>query len=227
MGRGRRGGGGGFIRCYFIFFFCFKVLLTLLYHQIYLIFMFFFIFCFGFFKGPMFSGKTTRLLNYVSRWHNSFEHVKVAKWSEDLRSGSNHTIRTHDGAVLNKFISSVPRLKDLQLPRQGRLLLAIDEAQFFGKDLIDIWSSFEERSQSRISSSFENNDTRKDIMLVAGLNLDYRREKFGYILDLIEMNKHKNNMYVDDLTAKCYCCSKPASYTMRTSSLSVSKIFRT
>jgi thymidine kinase len=165
--------------------------------------------------GPMFSGKSTRLLQFVARHEHEFERVLVAKWDQDLRSGSATRIATHDGAELSRHVgayASLDEVAQLASSQPGRLLVAVDEAQFFGRSLLRLWSAVERRSALRLA---QRGGGKQDALVVAGLDLDFRRQRFGSVLDLAELAQGKPGARVERLCSKCVRCGDPAPYTMR------------
>jgi thymidine kinase len=94
-----------------------------------------------------------------------------------MRSGSDLTVKTHSGRVWTQDVESLSSLDDLFLPDQGRCLVAVDEAQFFGCSLTRLWERIATRSAASTSDP--------DVLLVAGLDLDFRNEPFGDVLNLV------------------------------------------
>jgi len=149
--------------------------------------------------GPMFSGKTTRLLQLVDQFSPRFDRrVVIAKWASDLRSGSNFAIATHDGRQVSEYVQSFSSLDNLEL-FEAPMLIAVDEGQFFGDDVLRLWQRVAQRGDH-------------DFLFVAGLDLDFKRRNFGRMLDLLESaDEHQ----VEWKTARCFQCGKPAKFTMR------------
>jgi len=151
--------------------------------------------------GPMFSGKTTRLIEQFNK--NALDNIPtmVINYSEDNRY-SNTELSSHDNIeipcikltrldeiykYLNKFIS---KPSDLNI----RYIL-INEGQFF-PDLYDV--IYDILSMDNL------------IIVVSGLDGDYEMKKFGQILDIIPLANH-----IEKLNATCYNCKSPAYFTMR------------
>lgn len=141
--------------------------------------------------GPMFSGKTTKLINFVDEHSNnktpqvpdsnSFAIDKhqnktiIFKYFLDDRYSSNQ-ISTHN-KVMRPAIpcqSLTPYLKDCD----DKEVVAIDEAQFFD-DLFDfIYHLIESRNNKEASSSSLD-------IFVDSLDGDFLRHPFGQVLDLL------------------------------------------
>mmetsp|Transcript_7713 Transcript_7713/g.10066 ORF Transcript_7713/g.10066 Transcript_7713/m.10066 type:complete len:154 (+) Transcript_7713:116-577(+) len=124
------------------------------------------------FTGPMFSGKTSRLLKDIESIGPKYDVTQVVKWSQDTRSGSAQTIATHAGEkyLKAKALESLDEIRFDQV--LGSHFIAVDEIHFFGADLLRLW----ERLQYA--------DFNFSLSL-SGLDLDFKKEKIGYMLELI------------------------------------------
>lgn len=148
--------------------------------------------------GPMFSGKSTHLINIIRRFKSIDESVLVIKHSYDKRynSGENQ-ISSHD-EVKEECISCY-KLNDLDKNYYNKAsIIVIEEAQFF-EDLLEF------------TSHAADND--KKYVIVCGLNGDYKRKPFGNILNIMSIaNK------IEKLHAYCSICRDmtPAHFTLRT-----------
>lgn len=149
--------------------------------------------------GPMFSGKTTKLIRFVNKYKTLDKKILVINHVIDNRYIEN-TICTHN-YVNEKSIS----LSNLSYVKQKFKedydkadVLIVDEAQFF-KDLVP--------------NVLDWVDNDKKIVYVAGLKSDFRKEKFGDIYDLLP---HCDKVYC--LTALCKQCGDgtEAPFTKRT-----------
>lgn len=115
--------------------------------------------------GPMWSGKTSRLLQVVDGTREHYGRVVVVKHAVDTRCAG--VVRSRTGLVLPADVV-VESLDGV--PAAPATLYAVDEGQFFGDSLLRFWH----RVAAHPSSS----------LVVAGLDLDYRREPFGAMLAL-------------------------------------------
>jgi len=152
----------------------------------------------------MFSGKTTRLLKELSLNKSKYSETIVAKWDLDRRAGGN--IETHDGLSYTDQVNSVHTLDAIEINKKNEsVLVAVDESQFFGRDLLRLWDRIYKRQN-------------KDALYVAGLDLDFRKHKFGLMTDLIEHVYSINPALVEihSLCSTCYKCGGKAPFTMRT-----------
>lgn len=150
------------------------------------------------FTGPMFSGKTSRLITTVEEQRELFDRVVVIKHAVDRRFPG-HSVRSHTGLTLDDAVS-MPTLDDV--PVASRTLVAVDEGQFFGDSLVRLFH--------RIA------DSDGASLVVAGLDLDFRRREFGAILTLArEALSAAVPVEIHKLTAKCALCTHPAPFTQR------------
>lgn len=145
--------------------------------------------------GPMFAGKSSRILSLISRYAALDTPVLVVKHADDTRYSRNE-IATHDGQRAPCI--SVRDLDDLRLEDWSRFpVLILDEAQFF-KRLVPFveWVV----------------DTHGKHLYLVGLDGDSNRRPFGELLDCIPLADH-----VERLTAFCRRCANgtPAPFTHR------------
>lgn len=147
--------------------------------------------------GPMFAGKTSTLLRRIKSESSNGRSVAVIKSNKDTRYGL-QSIVTHDGekfpcwplADLSSFSQVVGHDAYEKLN-----VIGIDEAQFFD-DLYDFCRKAA--------------DCDGKTVIVAGLDGDYLRRRFGSVLDIIPLADS-----VTKLTARCEFCGKRAFFTLR------------
>ncbi len=143
--------------------------------------------------GCMFAGKTTALIDYISRANLKPNELLVFKPGIDNRAAKN-MITTHDGkkheclsmdheTVLNDFITPYTKL------------IALDEAQFFNKI---IFSELKRLLLKGIN------------VVAAGLDKDYLARPFGLMPLLMEHASELNA-----LNATCNNCGNAATHTYR------------
>ncbi|XP_010493419.1 PREDICTED: thymidine kinase b-like [Camelina sativa] len=148
--------------------------------------------------GPMFSGKTTTLLRRILAEKLTGKKIAVIKSNKDTRYCT-ESIVTHDGEKFPCW--SLPDLSSFKErfgtdEYENRLdVIGIDEAQFFG----DLYEFCREAA-----------DKEGKTVIVAGLDGDFMRRRFGSVLDLIPIADT-----VTKLTSRCEVCGKRASFTMR------------
>lgn len=151
--------------------------------------------------GPMFSGKTTTLVallnNYVSVGQNRVLYVNNIL---DTRQSSDGFISTHNAVLRVNNIDKckVEFLRELDISKYD--VIGVDEGQFFSDLVVTI------RSWLDIGK----------IILVAGLDGDYRMQPFGEMCELICCAEQ-----ISKLCAFCQeClrkgrCNVPAPFTHR------------
>lgn len=122
--------------------------------------------------GPMFSGKTTELLRRLFNEAEIGMNVLYINHSDDTRS-DNH-FSTHNPLYKKKLAEksnisfiSAEKLSNVNVDEYD--IIGIDEAQFF-TDLYNVVKNMVECQDKHV--------------IAAGLNGDFRRQKFGQLLDL-------------------------------------------
>jgi len=143
--------------------------------------------------GPMFCGKTDELLRRLRRAIIAKQKIQVFKPGFDVRYSS-EKVTSHAGNEYNAHpvenISEVPTLL-----LDDVTLVAIDEAQFFGEQIIDV-------VQALVDMGIR--------VIVAGLDMDFRGEPFGQMPVLLAQAE-----IVDKLHAICMVCGEEATRTQR------------
>lgn len=144
--------------------------------------------------GPMFAGKTTELMKCLRECERADLRVLAFKPASDTRSGR-ATIRTHEGDVFDARALREPgeMLESIDAP--GESVVGIDEAHFFGRDLI-------EPVRRLISLGAR--------VIVAGVERDHRGHAFEpFPLLLCEADQ------VVKLTSICARCGAAAIHSQR------------
>jgi thymidine kinase len=136
--------------------------------------------------GPMFAGKSTRLLGLISKL-SVLKNIFIINSTLDNRY-NNDSITTHSNYSCNANSLSNLNLdnKYLQDLKKKYDVIAIDEAQFFN----DLYNFV----KICLDMDFH--------VIVCGLNGNYKQEKFGQILDLIPL---ANN--IELLKGYCMICN--------------------
>jgi thymidine kinase len=143
--------------------------------------------------GSMFSGKTDELIRRLVRATIAKQKVQVFKPAIDVRYAV-EKVTSHAGSDYD----AIPVQKAAEIREKiesETTVVAIDEAQFFDSEVIQI---------------AEELATRGIRVLVAGLDTDFRGEPFGPMPVLMSMAEH-----VDKLHAICMVCGDEASRTQR------------
>ncbi len=143
--------------------------------------------------GPMFAGKTEELLRRVRRAAIARKPVQVFSHILDRRDAE-EGIHSHSG--LDFPSTSVESACELEAAVEpDTALVAIDEAQFFGPELIDV-------AQRLAGRGIE--------VIVGGLDITYDGEPFTPLPELMALAER-----VDKLTAVCAVCGADAVYHQR------------
>ena len=153
--------------------------------------------------GPMFSGKTTKLIELYKDKCEKYGKDKclAINYALDKRYSEDPKIISHDNISIDCY--SIYDLSDfIENEKKHSILLNsdyifINEAQFFPNLLEQIL--------------FIKNKLNKHVIL-CGLDLDFKRDKFGELMDLVP---YSNNVY--KLTGKCNTkdCYDPSEFSHR------------
>ena len=142
--------------------------------------------------GPMFSGKSEELIRRLRRVGYAHKHAILVKPAIDDRYSVDEVV-SHEG---QRMAARVVRMPEAILAlAAGCDVVGIDEGQFLDDSLIDVCEQLVDRGIR---------------VLIAGLDLDYRREPFGPMPRLLAMADE-----VAKLKAVCHGCGEPALYTQR------------
>lgn len=143
--------------------------------------------------GCMFSGKTEELIRRINVLSYARKNIVVFKPKVDNRY-SDTEIVSHSGARVPCRI--VEKAQDiLNLVDDDVEVVAIDEIQFFDKDIVDVCEYLADKGIR---------------VIVAGLDKDFRGESFGVMPELLTRAE-----FVTKLTAVCAKCGAPATRTQR------------
>lgn len=148
------------------------------------------------YAGPMFSGKSTKLIETLQTYdsHAAVKPATDTRYAED-------DIVTHDGKAVDA--SAIPQdTQDFSelfeyVEQREADAVGIDEAQFFGDELVD--------------AVYELREHGYDVV-VAGLDKDFRKEDFGPVPEIIADAQEDG---YEPLTADCDSCGEDAAYTQR------------
>jgi len=151
--------------------------------------------CLDLFIGPMFSGKTTKLIEIYNRCVEENVNVVAINYAADTRY-HNTLLSTHD----KQMIPCIQCMKLDEVVRTDHVMnsdvVLINEGQFF-PDIHDMVVMLVE--------------TYKKHVVVCGLDGDFKRVKFGKLCDLIPFCDT-----ITKLQAVCEC-GQPSIFSHRTS----------
>ncbi len=147
--------------------------------------------------GSMFSGKSTELLRRIKRAKHAKKEILSIKSHLDTRR-EEFCITTHDGQKQTAHLLSnnMENLSDsITKLSEGVDVVGIDEIQFFPYKMISI---------------IENLIEKGIIVIVAGLDLDFRGEPFSIMPELMAKADK-----VHKFSAICSKCGNDAHYSQR------------
>ncbi len=143
--------------------------------------------------GSMFSGKTDELIRRLRRATIARQKVQVFKPAIDVRYAE-EKVASHAGAEFDALPVENSR-EILGELAEDVTVVAIDEAQFFDDDVIDVARQLAEQGVR---------------VIIAGLDMDFRGEPFGPMPALMAQAER-----VDKVRAICMVCGGQASRTQR------------
>lgn len=144
-------------------------------------------------SGCMFAGKTEELIRRINVLSYANKNIIVFKPKVDNRY-SDTEIVSHSEAKVPCLV--VDRAQDiLKKVDVDTEVVAIDEVQFFDKDIVDVCEYLADKGIR---------------VMVAGLDKDFRGEAFGVMPELLTRAE-----FVTKLTAVCAKCGAPATRTQR------------
>lgn len=143
--------------------------------------------------GPMFAGKSEELIRRVKTL--SYAHQKIMAFKPAIDNRYDKTaIASHDGDKYPSYaVKTAQDIKNLVTP--DTQVVAIDEVQFFGSEVVDICEEFADKGMR---------------VIVAGLDTDFRGEPFGPMPELLARAE-----FVTKLSAACTVCGCAATRTQR------------
>ena len=143
--------------------------------------------------GSMFSGKTEELIRRLNRARIAKQKVEVFKPAMETRYDEEDVV-SHDA---NKSPSiPVQNASQILFYAEDFEVVGIDEAQFFGNELVAVCNELAENGKR---------------VVVSGLDMDYLGKPFGPIPQLLSIAE-----YVTKVHAICMRCGSLASYSHRT-----------
>ena len=143
--------------------------------------------------GSMFSGKTEELIRRLNRARIAQQKVEVFKPAVDTRYDEEDVV-SHD----EKKTHSIPvqNASQILFYAEDFEVVGIDEAQFFGNELVAVCNELAENGKR---------------VLVSGLDMDFKGNPFGPIPQLMAVAE-----YVTKVHAICIRCGNLANHSHRT-----------
>lgn len=143
--------------------------------------------------GPMFSGKSEELIKRLRRALIAKRRVQIFKHGSDARYDATSIVSHDQQSIPGVALTEVNDI--LALVDDRTELVAIDEGQFFGHDIVAVANTLANRGKR---------------VIVAGLDLDYLGVPFGPMPELLCSAE-----YVTKQLAICMTCGDPANFTQR------------
>jgi thymidine kinase len=142
--------------------------------------------------GSMFSGKTEELIRRLRRAQIARQKVAIFKPRIDRRYATDYIVSHNLQRIPSREISDC---KEILSGAKGADAVGIDEAQFFGPELVEI------------CEKLANSGKR---VIVAGLDQDYTGKPFEPMPQLLAIAE-----YITKTLAICVVCGNPANRTQR------------
>lgn len=143
--------------------------------------------------GGMFSGKSEELLRRLRRAVIARQRVQAFKPAADTRHHPQELVTRDQRTVAAETVADSGELRKRILA--DTQVVGIDEAQFFDGGIATLVEELADRGVR---------------VIVAGLDLDYRRRTFGPMPALLAIAE-----YVDKMHAVCVRCGAAAHYSQR------------
>lgn len=143
--------------------------------------------------GSMFSGKTEELIRRINRVKIAHRNIRIFKPTIDYRYSANDIVSHNQSST-----EAIPVMSSMVLANsidEDVEVVAIDEAQFFDKDLVQVVKNLA-KSGKRV--------------IIAGLDMDYLGQPFGPMPELMAV--------ADDVyktRAICVKCGRLANFSYR------------
>ena len=117
--------------------------------------------------GPMFSGKTKTLIRVIKEYADANRRIQVFKPGLDNRYAEEQVV-SHDKESINAIaIKNPSEMYDFQDEID---VFAIDEAQFFSDEIVEVC---------------QNLALKEKIVIISGLDLDFKTRPFGAMPQLL------------------------------------------
>ncbi len=142
--------------------------------------------------GSMFSGKTEELLRRLKRAEFAKLKIAVFKPNVDIRYDKEKVVSHDSNTIVSKAITSPKEILNLVADVK---VVAIDEAQFFNDELLDVCNTLANKGKR---------------VIVAGLDMDFLGKPFGVMPNLLAIAEHITKVH-----AICIDCGGIANNSYR------------
>jgi thymidine kinase len=143
--------------------------------------------------GSMFSGKTEELIRRLKRARIANLKVEIFKPAVDVRYDEVQIVSHDENAIHSTPIDNSQKIL---LMAEGVDVVGVDEAQFFDAEITGVCEQLALKGAR---------------VIVAGLDMDYKRQPFGQMPNLLAVAD-----YITKLHAICVVCGNIANYSYRT-----------
>lgn len=140
----------------------------------------------------MYCGKSSELIRLMVRAEVAGKKVAIFKPAVDDRDADDAVVSRHGNSFPAFPVSSSTEVLAMASAYD---VIAIDEAQFFDEGIVAVVEELAEGGSW---------------VIVAGLDLDFRRQPFGSMAELMVRAE-----FVEKLQAVCHRCGGPAFFTQR------------
>ena len=144
--------------------------------------------------GSMFSGKTEELIRRLKRVKIANQKVEIFKPAIDIRYDEVKIV-SHDAQAIHS--TPIDNSQKILLMAGDADVIGIDEAQFFDEEIANVCDELAFRGIR---------------VIVAGLDMDYKKQPFGQMPRLLAIAD-----YITKLHAICVVCGNIANYSFRKS----------
>lgn len=144
--------------------------------------------------GSMFSGKTEELLRRLRRAKIAKQKIQIFKPTIDIRYSEADVISHDKNSISSTIVQHANNIFEFVSDAQ---VVAIDEAQFFDMELVSVCQKLADQGIR---------------VIVAGLDMDYKRNPFGPVPHLCAIADDVKKMH-----AICIECGRLANYSFRMS----------
>lgn len=148
--------------------------------------------------GPMFSGKSDYIVSSADRWRRAGASIYIVKHPLDTRYEGVSKISSHSGRSVECEALADPMVIYNRVQELDPLVVIIDEVQFYIENrdiLVEVVRQFANEGR---------------IVMLAGLNMDFKGEPFGPMPTLMAIADQLNK-----LSAICSVCGADAMFTQR------------
>ncbi len=142
--------------------------------------------------GSMFSGKTEELIRRLKRAEFAKLKTAVFKPQLDVRYDNKHVVSHDSNTIVSTPVASPSEILDLANDSE---VVAIDEAQFFNTNLVDVCNKLANQGKR---------------VIIAGLDMDFLGKPFGAMPKILAIAEHITKVH-----AICIDCGEIANHSFR------------